>query len=73
MIPLFSDVASRGGCTFITSDGLTKVIHHLRDHPEGVGGGNGTRFDFSEMARTSEDFIEVTGKAGDVSNPSQHV
>lgn len=66
MIPLFSDVETRGGCTFISPDGLTKVIEFLRDHPEGVGPGR-TSFDFAGIARESEHFVECTGKAGDVS------
>ncbi|ORX37947.1 hypothetical protein BD324DRAFT_623919 [Kockovaella imperatae] len=68
MIPLFSKVESKGGCTFISPDATTKIIEFLRDHPEGVGGGDGAPWKPTpgEMVKASHQFIECTGEPGDV-------
>jgi len=65
MIPLFSKIEPQGGCTFISPDGLTKVIQFLKEHPEGVGPG-GLPIPFGEIIKSSEHFIELTGEPGDV-------
>ena len=69
MIPLFSDIEPRGGCTFITPDGLKKGIEFLAQHPEGVGGPGNVRFPSAEIAKSSQHFVETTGKPGDVNFP----
>ena len=58
-IVLWSDVASRGGGTFLATDSIRVVARYLRDHPEGVEPGV-----FGTLIDQCSDFVEVTGKAG---------
>ena len=62
-IILWSDVLPQGGSTFVACDSVPVVARYLMEHPEGVQP-NG--FDFRGMAHECSDFIEATGKAGDV-------
>jgi len=36
VIPIFSEIQAKGGGTYISPDGLTKVTQYLAQHPEGV-------------------------------------
>lgn len=77
VIPLFTDIVPGGGGTMICPEAIPKVARHLHDHPEGVSPymvarGEpefphevGTGF-FPDVARGCDDFVEVTGKTGDV-------
>ncbi len=58
-IVLWSDVAPRGGGTFIAPDSIGVVARHLRDHPEGVDPN-----DFGRLIDKCRQFEEVTGPAG---------
>jgi hypothetical protein len=60
---LWSDIHPRGGGTFIAADSVPVVARYLAERPEGV---LPDAFDFAGMARRCTDFVEVTGRAGDV-------
>jgi len=68
----YTDVAHRGGGTFIAPDSVGVVARFLAEHPEGVypgAEGEGTRFPKEPGERLvdrCEDFLEVTGQAGEV-------
>ncbi|TLS23394.1 uncharacterized protein PpBr36_05973 [Pyricularia pennisetigena] len=77
IIPLFTDVVPGGGGTYICPDAMPKVASWLYDHPEGVSPRMVPRGEpdfekemnldwFLNLAQTCEDFVEVTGEAGDV-------
>ncbi|OBZ68694.1 hypothetical protein A0H81_11032 [Grifola frondosa] len=82
VIPLFSDIAPRGGATFISPDGLDMIANYLAAHPEGVIAENRTlrpstctamdpRDDpgfWSHLAEVKKckRFVELTGETGDV-------
>ena len=63
VIPVFSDVAHRGGGTFLAADSVPVVAWLLRDHPEGI---LPSEFDFQALVAQCRDFREVTGRVGDV-------
>ena len=80
VIPLFTDIAPGGGGTMICPAAIPVMAAHLRDHPEGVSPRMtpraqnpnfepevGLKF-FNDVAKSMrrEDFVEVTGKVGDV-------
>ena len=58
-IVLWSDVAPRGGGTFIAPDSIGVIARLLRDHPEGVEPDA-----FGNHIKECREFVEVTGKAG---------
>jgi hypothetical protein len=60
---LWSDVQTRGGATFVSTDSVPVVARSLARHPEGVRPGG---FDFKGMAAECSEFIEATGEVGDV-------
>jgi hypothetical protein len=53
----------QGGGTFIAADSVPVVARYLAEHPEGV---LPTDFDFQALTRQCSDFVELTGRAGDV-------
>jgi hypothetical protein len=63
VIPIFSDIAHRGGGTLLAADSVPVVARLLRDHPEGV---RPDEFDFPALVSQCRDFREVTGRVGDV-------
>ncbi|KAI0036550.1 hypothetical protein K488DRAFT_40886 [Vararia minispora EC-137] len=82
VIPLFSDIRSRAGATYIAPDGIDLVARYLAQHPEGVLP-TGRSFTpststyerpadhphhFSHLAavRPLDRFVELTGDVGDV-------
>jgi hypothetical protein len=58
-IVLWSDVAPRGGGTFIAPDSIGVVGRLLRDHPEGVEPDR-----FGRLIDQCREFVEITGPAG---------
>jgi Phytanoyl-CoA dioxygenase (PhyH) len=60
---LWTDMLPKGGGTFVAADSVPVVARFLAGHPEGVLPGN---FDYAELIGQCRDFVEMTGKAGDV-------
>ncbi len=60
---LWSDIEPQGGGTFVTCDSVPVVTRLLADHPEGL---LLEEFDFADLASHCSDFIETTGRLGDV-------
>lgn len=60
---LWTDVVHHGGPTYVAQDSVKVMAKFLRDRPEGVMPGG---FEFQERIKDCHDFIEATGKAGDV-------
>lgn len=82
VIPLYSDIKSRGGATYIATDGIDMIANYLAAHPEGV---LPISLSFVPVTSTAEDpkddsgywshldaakrcksFVELTGETGDV-------
>ncbi|ORY28602.1 hypothetical protein BCR39DRAFT_559418 [Naematelia encephala] len=63
VVPLFTDIEPHGGGTMIAPDAIPKLAQYLADHPEGV---MPTGFKFRAVADSCDNFVELTGKAGDV-------
>ncbi|KAJ6010099.1 hypothetical protein N7522_005115 [Penicillium canescens] len=81
VIPLFSDIKSKGGGTAICTDGIGLVAQYLYDHPEGTwpslashnvpntpseGPNLWTEWAHSSTHTKNDSFHEVTGEVGDV-------
>ncbi|KAL2128858.1 hypothetical protein VTI74DRAFT_8563 [Chaetomium olivicolor] len=75
--PLFTDIVSGGGATYICPEAIPKVARHLYEHPEGVSprftprGQPGFKEEkdlawFCGVAKSCENFVEATGSVGDV-------
>lgn len=62
-IVLWSEVQPRGGATFVAADSVPVVARFLAEHPEGVAP---DAFDFSRLIAQCSQFLEATGRAGDV-------
>lgn len=62
-IVLWTDMHHQGGGTFMAADSVPVVARYLAEHTEGV---LPTDFDFRALTRQCTDFVELTGKAGDV-------
>jgi hypothetical protein len=60
---LWSDVRHQGGATFVAADSVGPVARFLAGHPEGVLPGE---FPIPELAGQCTDFVEATGRVGDV-------
>jgi hypothetical protein len=60
---IWSDINPRGGGTFVAADSVPVVARYLAERPEGVLPDD---FDFGSLARECSDFVEVTGRTGDV-------
>lgn len=60
---IWSDIDPRGGGTFVARDSVPVVARFLAEHPEGVLPG---QFPTQELIGQCRDFIEVTGRTGDV-------
>lgn len=63
VIAVFSDIAERGGATYIACDSVGHVARFLAEHPEGVLP-RGTPAD--DIIGRCSDFVETTGDVGDV-------
>ncbi|KAL4892643.1 hypothetical protein BDV59DRAFT_37852 [Aspergillus ambiguus] len=82
VIPLFSDIKSKGGGTVICTDGIGLVAKHLYDHPEGTWPSLASRgspdlptpergklwkiWASDPQLTREESFHEATGEVGDV-------
>ncbi|KAF7784713.1 hypothetical protein Agabi119p4_878 [Agaricus bisporus var. burnettii] len=82
VIPIYSDIAPRGGGTMICPDGIDLVAKYLASHPEGVrpvgvafAPSNSTYQDPKDdpeylstldVAKRCSNFVELTGEVGDV-------
>jgi ectoine hydroxylase-related dioxygenase (phytanoyl-CoA dioxygenase family) len=62
-IVLWTDMHHQGGGTFVAADSVAVVARYLAEHPEGV---LPTEFDFQALTRQCTEFVELTGRAGDV-------
>ena len=62
-IVLWSDVFPTGGATFVAADSVPVIAKFLATHPEGV---RPDGFDFQALVAQCSQFLEATGKAGDV-------
>jgi hypothetical protein len=62
-IILWTDIEPRGGGTFVACDSVPVIAHFLAARPQGV---LPHEFNFAELIKECHDFIEVTGRAGDV-------
>ncbi len=62
-IVLWTDVVHQGGPTYIAPDSVGVIARYLAEHPEGVGPND---FNFRDLIRQCSQFVEATGKAGDV-------
>ncbi len=60
---LWTDVLPQGGATFVAADSVPVVARFLAEHPEGVLPKD---FPRQELIAQCHDFVEATGKAGDV-------
>jgi len=63
VIGVFSDIAERGGGTYLACDSVGHIARFLAEHPEGVLP-RGTPAD--EIIGKCQDFVEATGNIGDV-------
>jgi len=77
VIPLFTDIVPGGGGTMICPEAIPKLAKWLYDHPEGVSPRMVPRDQpdfkrernlefFNTLAGSSTEFVEATGKVGDV-------
>lgn len=62
-IVLWSDVLPKGGATFLAADSVPLVARFMAEHPEGVRPGG---FPFKDLINQCSDFVEATGRIGDV-------
>src|SRR5215213_2327188 len=62
-IIIWTDIAPRGGGTFIACDSIGVVARLLAQHPEGL---LAEEFNFHRLTMQCNDFLEVIGDAGDV-------
>ncbi len=63
VVPLFSDIAPRGGGTTFAPDSVGLVAKYLSEHPEGV---LMREFPSAELVAQCHGFRELTGAIGDV-------
>ena len=63
VIVLWTDIEPRGGGTFVACDSIPVLARFLAERPEGVLPDG---FDFQARIAECRDFVEVTGRAGDV-------
>ncbi|MCA9836766.1 MAG: phytanoyl-CoA dioxygenase family protein [Trueperaceae bacterium] len=63
VIVIWSDIAPKGGGTFIAPDSIDVMAKFFLEHPEGV---DPKDFDFQSLIAECSEFIEVTGEVGDV-------
>jgi hypothetical protein len=60
---IWSDINHQGSATYAATDSVPIIARFLAQHPEGVLPGG---FNFKEMIGQCKEFIECTGKCGDV-------
>ena len=62
-IVLWTDIEPQSGGTFLACDSVPHIARYLAEHPEGV---LEMGFPFNEIHSQCHDFVEATGRAGDV-------
>jgi len=62
-IILWSDVLSQGGPTYVATDSVPVIARLLAKHPEGL---HPDDFNFPELISQCHEYVEATGKVGDV-------
>ena len=60
-IVVWSDIYPKSGGTFVACDSVRHVAQRLYEHPEGL-----LPSGFGQLIGKCKDFVEITGKAGDV-------
>ena len=60
---IWSDIEPHSGGTFAAADSVGPIARHLANHPEGLLPGEAG---FGELIHQCSDFIELTGRTGDV-------
>ena len=65
-IVIWKDIAPQGGGTFAACDSVAPVARLLAAHPEGVLPGGAPGASFSSLIHECREFIELTGRVGDV-------
>jgi hypothetical protein len=60
---LWTDMVHQGGGTFVAADSVPVVARFMAEHPEGVPPKG---FDYKSLIGQCHDFVEMSGKAGDV-------
>lgn len=60
---LWSDIAPKGGGTFLACDSVSVVARYLAARPEGV---RPARLESKTLIRECREFVELTGRVGDV-------
>lgn len=65
VIGLFSDIAPRGGATYLACDSVGHVARLLCEHPEGLLPAE-LKAPALDIITRCRDFVEATGEAGDV-------
>jgi hypothetical protein len=65
-IVIWSDIEPRGGGTFVACDSVPPVARLLAAHPEGLTPGGAPEASFSSLIHRCREFIELTGRIGDV-------
>lgn len=60
---LWTDMVHQGGGTFVAADSVPVVSRFMAEHPEGV---RPKEFDYADLIGQCHDFVEMSGKAGDV-------
>jgi hypothetical protein len=73
---LWTDVAHRGGATFVAADSVAPVARFLADNPQGVyplrpapgepADPDAVLLPYDDLIAQCHDFVEATGEAGDV-------
>lgn len=65
-IVIWSDIAPKGGGTFVASDSVPHVSRLLAAHPEGLLPSGAPEASFGSLINQCEKFVELTGQIGDV-------
>lgn len=65
-IVIWSDIEPQGGGTFVACDSVPPVARLLAAHPEGVPPSGAPEASFGSLIHQCRDFVELTGKIGDV-------
>jgi hypothetical protein len=65
-IVIWSDIDHQGGATFAAGDSVAPIARLLAAHPEGVLPSGAPEASFGSCIHQCHDFVELTGKIGDV-------
>ena len=62
-VVLWDDIRPRSGGTFLATDSIAPIARYLAEHPQGLAPAEAQ---FGKLIDQCQDFLEVTGEAGDV-------